>query len=110
MNTKIAKLFLALSIALLIPVSNTHAANIRDLDPGDGVYLQGIFSDDLVLIVRVDIGNNRVKVRRSEDNTTQWVSPSKILSRDDSIKNDIKRTGAAILIIGCLLDSEACKD
>ena len=46
---------IAKSIFYLMAFGNScYAANIRDLDIGDGVYLQGVLSDELVYIVRID--------------------------------------------------------
>ncbi len=95
---------------LLSCLSNLQAANIHDLDLGEGVYLQGIVSDELVRVVRIDIGRNLVKVLRSEDGTAKWVNPSQLISRESSIVNDVGRTAAVITIAACLLNPEACKN
>jgi len=76
------------------------------LDVGDGVYVQGFFSDELAMIVRINRANGTVKVRRSKDGTTKWVHHSKVISREQSTANDVVRTigGGAIiycLVVGC---------
>ena len=104
---KMAKVFF-----ILMAFGNScYAANIRDLDVGDGVYLQGVLSDELVYIVRIDYQRNRVKIRRSEDGTVKWVRPSDLISREDSIGNDIGRAAIAIGVFACIAnpDADACK-
>lgn len=98
------------SITLLIAMSSAFAANIRDLDVGDGMYLQGILSDELVYVVRVDHSYNRVKVRRSEDGTTKWVSASDLISRESSNGNDFVRGAVAVGLLVCLTDPESCQN
>lgn len=101
--------YLVFIAAMLVGSSCVFAANIRDLDVGDGVYLQGIFSDELVYVVRIDYENNRVKIRRTEDGTTKWVNASDLISRESSTGNDVVRGAVAIGIIACALDPESCK-
>lgn len=98
-------------VAILFSIAHIHAfaANIRDLDAGDVMYMQGIFSDELVQVIRIDYGNNRVKVRRSEDGTTKWVNPSTLITREASTGNDVARGAIAIAGVVCLLDPQACQ-
>lgn len=79
------------------------------LDVGDGVYVQGIFSDELAIIVRIDHASGRVKVRRSKDGTTKWVSANDILTREQSTINDVGRVGIGVGVMVCLLSPETCK-
>ena len=50
--------------------------------------------------------NNRVKVRRSQDGTTKWVSPSQLISRDKSTEQEISQQkmtlSEALLLLGWL--------
>ena len=103
------KTFICCLVFFLL-LSNVQAANIYDLDVGDGVYLEGIMSDELVYITRIDVSNNRVKIRRSTDSTTKWVRPSSLISREASTTNDIGRTAIGVGIMVCLLNPEACKN
>lgn len=97
-------------IAVIVGTCSAYAANIRDLDVGDGMYLQGIFSDELVYVVRFDYEHNRVKIRRSEDGTTKWVSASDLISREASTENNIMRGAAAAGLIVCAFNPEACEN
>jgi hypothetical protein len=99
------KVFLLLSIFSW----SVYALDIDDLDVGDDVYVQGIFSDDLVYVIRIDKQGNRVKVRNYENNTTKWVSSSDLISKKTSDTNDVGRLGAGALILGCLF-TDACSD
>ncbi len=97
-----------IGLFLLLVLGAAHAARISDLDVGDGVYVQGIFSDDLVHIVRIDYQGHRVKVRRSTDGTTSWVKPSSLISRETSVGNDIGRAAITVGLLVCALDPDAC--
>lgn len=79
------------------------------LDVGDGVYVQGFFSDELAIIVRIDHQNQKVKVRRSRDGTTKWVAARDVLTREQSTINDIGRGAVTIGIIACFFSPESCK-
>ncbi|MEO1594398.1 MAG: PDZ domain-containing protein [Pseudomonadota bacterium] len=98
----LATLLLGLAPAL-------HAANIQDLDVGDGMYLQGVLSDELVYVVRIDRSRNRVKVRRSQDGTTKWVNPSQLIDREASVTNDVGRVAVGVGLFVCLANPDACK-
>ncbi len=100
---------LSLFLSILTTTTTLYAANISDLDIGDGMYLQGVFSDELVYVVRIDYGRNRVKVRRSEDGTTKWVNASNLISRESSTGNDILRGAVVVSALACALNPERCK-
>lgn len=100
---------LILATALLAIGTAAYAANVDDLDVGDGMYLKGALSDELVYVVRIDKSRNRVKVRRSEDGTTKWVSPSKLFDREGSMMNTVERVAVGAVVVGCLLNPEKCK-
>jgi uncharacterized membrane protein len=97
-----------IGIFLLLVLGTTQAAPISDLDVGDDVYVQGVFSDDLVYIVRIDYQNQRVKVRRGTDGTTTWVNPSRLISRETSVGNDVGRVAVVIALAVCAFDPDAC--
>ena len=88
---------------------NAVCANINYLDVGDGVYVQGVFSDELVYIKRIDSGSNMVKVVRPTDGTTSWVNASNIISREQSDRNDVGRAAISTVIFICLLAPEQCQ-
>jgi hypothetical protein len=85
-------------------------SKLDGLDIGDGVYVQGFFSDELVYIVRIDKEKNSVKVRQSQDGYTKWVSGDDIISKEASTVNDAARVGVGIGIMVCLFNPEACQD
>ncbi len=98
-----------LGLFLVLFAVATGAANIRDLDIGDGMYLQGILSDELVYVVRIDYSSNRVKVQRSKDGTTKWVSASDLISRETSVGNDVGRFAIGTVLFLCALDPDSCR-
>lgn len=102
--------YLVFWMLMLSCILNVQAANIYDLDLGDGVYLQGFLSDELVYVRRIDIRNNRVKIWRRNDGTTKWIGPSKLISREASTINDVGRTAIGIGIAVCILNPGACKN
>lgn len=82
-------------------------SKIDGLDIGDGVYVQGFFSDELAAVVRIDKENNSVKVRRAEDGTTKWVSIDEVITREEAQMRDV---GRASYIVACLFELvEDCK-
>ena len=89
--------------------STASYRKIDGLDIGDGVYVQGFFSDELVYVVRKDRASNTVKVRRGYDGTTTWVSVNKIITRQQSTMNDVGRTAVAFVAIACLFSPQNCK-
>jgi len=105
---KITKLLSTISIVLLILVSSVQAADIDDLDPGDKMYLKGILSDDLVYIVRINYSKGKVKIRKDDDGTTEWVLASKLISSKESTEQDIGRVGAGIAILYCISNPDDC--
>lgn len=98
----------AFGFILLNLFSSSFAADINDLDVGDGVYVQGFFSDELAYIKRIDYQRYKVKVARTSDGTAVWVSPSQIISREESIGNDVERGAVVITILACILNPEDC--
>lgn len=89
--------------------SGRSVPHTSHLDVGDGVYVQGFFSDELVTIVRIEPSNGTVKVRRRTDGTTKWVYANNILTREQSTANDIGRTVIGAAIVYCIFAPEACK-
>ena len=93
----------------MVVLANANAANINHLDIGDGVYVQGLFSDEMVYVVRIDKSDNTVKVRRASDGTTHWVYANHIIYRNQAIANDIGRAAITVGIVYCLMVPEDCK-
>jgi len=96
------------STASMTPISQ-QADKLSGLDIGERVYVRGFFADELVVIQRIDASSNRVKVMRSGDGTSKWVSASDIISREESAVNDAARVVGAIALLACLMDIEACE-
>ena len=96
-------------VSFLVAAMQAHAAKISDLDVGDVMYLQGIVSDELVMVIRIDARNNRVKVRRKNDMTTLWVHPSRLISREKSTANDFTRGVVFVGALVCALAPHKCK-
>lgn len=86
-----------------------YASKLADLDVGEGVYVQGFFSDELVYVMRIDYQNERVKVQRAVDGTAKWVSAGSIISREESSINDVGRAAVTIGVFYCLFNPDACK-
>lgn len=89
--------------------ANRSVPRTSHLDIGDGVYVQGFFSDELVTIVRINSGNGTVKVRRSTDSTTKWVDANSIITRGQSTVNDIGRGVATVAIFYCIFAPDSCQ-
>ncbi|WP_192811506.1 DUF1036 domain-containing protein [Idiomarina xiamenensis] len=85
------------------------AEKIDRLDIGDGVYIQGAFSDELAYIVRINKTDNTVKVRHAEDGTARWVGIEQIITRDQAQQNSAQRSVVGGAIIFCLFAPEQCK-
>lgn len=90
------------------PSTATRYSKIDYLNVGDGVYVQGILSDELVYIVRIDKSDNTVKVRRRSDGTTTWVKANKIITREQSTVNDVGRTVVVAAALYCLFSPKEC--
>lgn len=101
-------MYKTIALILIVATGTAQAANINDLDVGDGVYLEGIFSDELVYVIRIDRSGHRVKVRRSTDGTTKWVNPAKLISREASIGNDVGRVAIGVALAVCAFDPDSC--
>ena len=84
-------------------------SKIALLDIGDGVYVQGLFSDELVYIKRIDRSNNQVKVQRASDGTTKWVSADSIITREQSQVNNLGRGALLVGAIVCGMSPDSCK-
>lgn len=80
------------------------------LDVGDGVYVQGVFADELAIITRIDRATGRVKVRRARDYTTVWVSADRVITREQSVANDLGRGVVAIGVMVCIFNPDACQN
>lgn len=82
---------------------------VNGLTVGDGVYVQGAFSDQPSIIQQIDTASGRVKVRRYSDGVSEWVPMNRIISRDQSTVNDVARTGIVIGAFVCMFSPETCK-
>jgi hypothetical protein len=100
---------LALAASLLVSTS-ALAVSLSDIDAGDAYYLNEFGSNSKVLVVRVDPPANRVKIRR-EDGTTEWTSPDRLLTSEESTGAEVKEAigWGALLIAGACALSEDCR-
>ncbi len=98
----------AVSRAAPAPVETQPTIN--GLTIGDGVYVQGAFSDQPSIIQQIDTARGRVKVRRYSDGVSEWVSANRLISRDQSTVNDVARTGVVIGAFVCMISPETCKN
>ena len=93
-----------------LPFTGGNPSKIDSLDIGEGVYIQGWLSDELVTIVRIDKSSNKVKVLRSKDGTAKWVSVDEIITREESQANDVGRGVITLGIIYCLFNPQQCQN
>lgn len=93
------------------PLSPPVAAKptVKGFSVGDGVYVQGFFSDSPSIIQEIDQANRRVKVFRYQDGVSDWVGFDAIISRNESTANDVGRAGLAIGAMVCVFSPETCK-
>ncbi len=94
---------LSLCIIFLLYVPSVQAENIDYLNVGEGVYVEGFFSDELVYITAIDKATNRVRVRRADDSVVEWVHASRLITEDAARENAMQRGEvAAGLIIAAI--------
>ena len=74
------------------------------------MYVQGVFSDELATIVRIDKEMNMVKVRRNSDGTTKWVNVNDVISREQSQANDVMRGATGVALFICIINPDACRN
>jgi len=101
------------TFAFLLVTSQAFAVDIRTVDPGDVYYLYRIAgSNAAVQVVRVDIPNNRVKIRYATG-AVDWIRPDKLMTQRESDNADAatNAAGAAIAIgvIACIMDPDCGK-
>ena len=84
-------------------------SKIDSLDIGENVYVQGLLSDELATIIRIDKKNNSVKVLRAEDRTAKWVSINDVITRQEAQRNDFGRAAVGAAMIVCLFSPESCQ-
>lgn len=83
---------------------------VKGFSVGDGVYVQGFFSDKPSIIQQIDEANRRVKVRRHDDGVSEWVGYERIITRDESTANNVGRTVVTFGVLVCMLSPETCTD
>lgn len=96
------------NVATAPPTVQTQPT-VKGFTIGDGVYVQGLFSDQPAMIRDIDQANRRVKVQRYDDGVSEWVGFDRIISRGESTANDIGRGAVALTAFACLMNPEACK-
>ncbi len=82
---------------------------VEQLDVGDGVYVQGYINDELAYVTRIDIANNRVRVRRASDGTASWIEANRIITREQHQSNDALRVLGVVGAIVCGASPESCQ-
>lgn len=89
---------------------SAQAVPINAIEQGDGYYLSLAFENEVVVVLDVDRRNNRVKIRRQKG-YTEWVGPERLLTREDSVAEDVATTVGAAIVLGCIFLSEThCQD
>lgn len=102
----------ALCLCLIVVLSPviSQAVEYRTVDPGDIYYLDELFENKQVLVLRKDRG--RVKVLHV-DGAVDWITPNRLLTQRESTLNDTAETmvGLGMLFVGmvCLANPAACK-
>lgn len=89
--------------------SGGKPSKIDSLSVGDGIYVQGVLSDEPSIIVDMDKANNIVKIRRLEDMSTTWVSADRVITREESQVNNAGRTAVGVGILYCMMNPEGCQ-
>ncbi len=97
-------------VSKVAPAPVETQPTINGLTIGDGVYVQGAFSDQPSIIQQIDTARGRVKVRRYSDGVSEWVSANRLISRDQSTVNDVARTTVVIGAFVCMISPETCKN
>ena len=87
---KLNKIKILITTVTLLYSIVSAAESIDRLDIGDIVYLQGVTSDEKVVVKKLDVDFNEVKIKR-QNGTMEWVSPGRIIGIQKSIENDFKR-------------------
>ena len=90
---------LSLCVIFLLYATSAQAENIDYLTVGEGVYIEGFASDELVYITHIDKANNRVRVRRADDNVAEWVHASRLITADRSRRNNVERGVVAVGLV-----------
>ena len=104
------KMLSALFVGLALVFSTALAASaypIRDLSLFEKVYLEGTFGNATVMIIDIDYSGNRVKVQR-DDGFSEWVNPSRIMSKMENTVDQISDAIGVALIAQCSFMIDNC--
>ena len=102
------KLIAGLTLAAVL-TSQAMAIPISRISPYDRYYLSQVFENELVTVLYVDYRSNSVKIRH-RNGYTQWVSPNRLLSYEESFGEDAATTVIGIALLVCLMSPEACSE
>lgn len=80
--------FRALTLSLLIVSSSATGATIDQIDVGDVYYLDGFGENPTVQVLRINKDAGKVKIRSATDGFTDWVSPSRLLSKSENVGHE----------------------
>lgn len=97
------------ALVSLVLAGQAAALPIGNIDAGDGLYLDSVFSNALVQVIRIDRANNFVKVRHG-NGYTEWVRPSRLLTREQSAAHEVGETVVWGALIVCLMDPTICEN
>lgn len=102
-----------LSLGITV-VSLAGAVPIDDLDVGDTVYTNNLFSEnELAVVKRIDTARGRIKIQYATGGI-DWVSPSDLYTRSGARQEDIKEAVVTTAIIAgalwAIFDPEGFKD
>lgn len=88
--------------------SRNDATDETRLRVGDTRYLTGVLGDVLVQVLEVSSDGRRVRILRSDDDSTQWADVSQLVTRDVSDAQDVGRAAVGVGILVCMLNPQAC--
>ena len=89
--------------------SGGKTSKIDSLVIGQTMYLEGVFSDDLVQIVDIVKSKKAVKIK-DEYGELKWVNSSELITLLSSQKKDLARGIGAAAIVYCLFNSDDCSE
>ncbi len=99
---------LSTATLLLVFLQGTASAYpIEDLSVLEKVYLEGMLGNQTVLIIDIDHAGNRVKVQR-QDGFSEWVNPSRIMSKWEARIDTIEKGAGIALIAQCVYMEDNC--
>jgi len=99
---------LLLIFILMITLVSTIAGaeRIVDIVVGGNYYVKGFLSDSKVKVLEVDYASERVKVIDLASNEVDWISPSSLITRSESIGRDVDRAKTTMEILDSMFPQQ----